>query len=340
MRAFDAAWVDWQVPEQSAFWPLASHPGKHGFERLADRLQEVFADDLGVRFFFKDETIEIVFDNAIVARVKKANEIDLGQNIRTVAIMQFVDAQLEIDDLSGLEKVEIVYVLNRLQTSISRVVAQARDGEMQLWVGTLGKGAPGAEIIPFTLPPPPLPPSSNVNVADEVVRPKAQPKPSETTKRDRHGQYGEPWAAARSAAAKGTPAGGSRRPPRHPSSDFFSIRTRGFDAARSHRSTRSTVLRSALIILLSAGRCVRRPGQRASDVEKETRLRVEGVTSIGIVFLLASISYVMGDANRRLVIGEPVDRLLRKAIEDDLRDEKALDKFRSARSTLGHAWRW
>jgi len=136
-----------------------------------------------VQFVFKDETIKIVFDDFIVARVKKANSIGVGENITTEAITQFVEAQLEIDGLSGLKKIEIVYILNRLQTAIRDVVAQARDGNMQLWIWTLGGDAAGAEIIPFPLPPP-SGPASGQDVADDVVAAKKPSKPGEVTERE------------------------------------------------------------------------------------------------------------------------------------------------------------
>jgi len=53
---------------------------------------------------------------------------------------------------------------------------------MQVWRWTLGKGAEGAEIIPFTLPPAP-PPSGGV-AADEVVKPKPPKKPDEASESD------------------------------------------------------------------------------------------------------------------------------------------------------------
>jgi len=149
------------------------------FERLAARLQEAFLDDPGVRFHFKDETIKIVFDDFIVARVKKANGFGLGENIVTGAVTQFVEAQPDINGLSGLKKIEIVYVLNRFQTAIRDIVAQARDGGMQIWRWTLGKGAEGAEIIPFALPP--APSFGGAVPADEVVNPKPIKKSDEAS---------------------------------------------------------------------------------------------------------------------------------------------------------------
>lgn len=187
VQAFLDAWDDWYTcPFRVAYsrWPRTR--ANMVFERLADRLQEQFADDIAVRFVFRHETIKIVFDEFIVVRVKKANSLGVGQNIETAATAQFVDAQMEIDGLAGLKKVEVVYALNRLQTAIRSIVAHAHDGDMQIWVWTLGQGAAGAEIVPFPLPspPPPTQPSGGADAADEVIRPKRPSKPDEATERD------------------------------------------------------------------------------------------------------------------------------------------------------------
>jgi hypothetical protein len=81
-----------------------------------------------------------------------------------------------------LKKIEIVYVLNRFQTAIREIVAQARDGGMQIWRWTLGTSAEGAEVIPFVLPP--TPPLGGRSVADEVVYPKPIQKPDEASESD------------------------------------------------------------------------------------------------------------------------------------------------------------
>jgi hypothetical protein len=180
VSAFTAAWNDWEnCPDRGNYSRWARTRANMIFERLAARLQEAFTNDPGVRFHFKSETIKIVFDNSIVARVKKANSDGLGENIVTGAVTQFVQAQPDLDGLGGLKKIEIVYVLNKFQTSIRDIVAQARDGGMQIWRWTLGKGAEGAEIIPFALPPAPQPRGGVA--ADEVVNPKPIKKPDEAS---------------------------------------------------------------------------------------------------------------------------------------------------------------
>ncbi|MEJ0048692.1 MAG: hypothetical protein WDN04_23215 [Rhodospirillales bacterium] len=132
--AVGAAWGDWETcPERGKYsrWPRTR--ANMVFERVADRLIEQFAGDAGVRFVFMDETIKIVLDELIVLRVKKANALGLGGNVQTQAVLDFVDAQPDIPGLDGLKKLEVVYVLNELQTEIRSVVVQARDGDMKLY---------------------------------------------------------------------------------------------------------------------------------------------------------------------------------------------------------------
>lgn len=174
-HAFMRAWEDWQtLPDRTKFSRWARTRAGMVFERLAGRLQEAFQDDAGVKFHFDNETLKIVFDNAIVARCKKANANEVGDNIQTRAESEFTDAPSEIPGLGGLKKIEIVYILNKFETAIERVVIHARDGGMRLWVWTLGRGAPSAEIIPFDLPTPRGPTSvpDAADVAKEIVSPR------------------------------------------------------------------------------------------------------------------------------------------------------------------------
>jgi len=74
-RAFMRAWQDWLDDPQRAMysrWPRTR--ANMLFERIADRLQEEFADDPGVQFHFQDETIKVAFHDKVLARFKKADE--------------------------------------------------------------------------------------------------------------------------------------------------------------------------------------------------------------------------------------------------------------------------
>ncbi len=72
-RAFQKAWEDVAADiSKYSRWPRTR--ANMMFERLAVRLQDEFADDLNVSFYFHDETVKMVLDDKILARCKKANE--------------------------------------------------------------------------------------------------------------------------------------------------------------------------------------------------------------------------------------------------------------------------
>ncbi len=170
-RAILTAWDDWHdCPARGDYsrWPRTR--ANMVFERVAARLQEEFGSDTGVQCVFMDETIKVVIEDSIVLRVKKANALGLGQNIQTQAVLDFVDAQPDLPGMSGLGKLEVVYVLNDLQTRIAAVQVHARDGEMKLYSYAIGAASEGATILPF--PSPSRGPDTSGSYADDLVRPK------------------------------------------------------------------------------------------------------------------------------------------------------------------------
>jgi hypothetical protein len=172
VRAFHAAWRDVQV-DQSKYNIWARTRANMMFERLTVRLQEEFASDSSVRFFFADETIKITFDNLILGRCKKANDRRLGQNVPTQAVMTFCEADDELPGFSGLQKVEILYVVNRVGTAIEQIFVQARDGDMRLWAYPMNDIAEGGAVVaPLPLQPPPPPPPGD---ASDLVQPRTRP---------------------------------------------------------------------------------------------------------------------------------------------------------------------
>lgn len=174
VTAFAAGWSDWLVcPQRGWFsrWPRTR--ANMVFERVVDHLQRQFADDVGVRFVFDDETMKMVLDDRIVLRVKKANALGLGSNIQTQAVIDFVDAQPDLPGLEGLTKLEIVYVLNAIQTEIRSVIVQARDGDMKIYSYPIDVAAEGSGTV-VPLPLPPAPPTGD-DYADDLVRPKKEP---------------------------------------------------------------------------------------------------------------------------------------------------------------------
>jgi hypothetical protein len=97
----------------------------------------------------------------------------LGHNVRTDANDLFCD-QATLAFAAPLDKIEIVYVVNKLGTEISKVLVQARDGETRLWAYEIDDTAL-ATVAPVTPLPTPAP-SVVPDVAD-LVQPRNKPVP-------------------------------------------------------------------------------------------------------------------------------------------------------------------
>lgn len=171
-RAFHQAFNDY-LQDQARYprWPRTR--ANMVFERLAVRLQEQFIDDPGMRFVFENETVKIVVDQKILARCKKADSAGLGHNVPTFSNDLFVTQNDLLATVAPFDKVEIVYAVNILGTEISKVVVQARDGDIKLWSYEIDDSAltKAAPVTP--LPTPKLPPLAAD--ASDLVQPRSKP---------------------------------------------------------------------------------------------------------------------------------------------------------------------
>jgi len=97
-------------------------------------------------------------------RFKKADDRGLGANIPTQAALDFAEQQHELPGIPNVHKVEVVYVLNRLQTQVDRVVVVARDGDVRLWDYVVERTG-GADVIPMPI----LPDESDLERRAKIV---------------------------------------------------------------------------------------------------------------------------------------------------------------------------
>lgn len=154
-QAAHGAWNDWRDLKLAG---RLLFPGRsraclvHDF--LVQRAVTAWSADPKVRVIQKDETAKFVIADQVLLRFKKADDRGLGANIPTQAFLDFAEQQHELPGMPNVQKVEVVYVLNRLQTQIDRVVVVARDGEIRLWDYVV-MPATTAEIVPLPVAPSP-----------------------------------------------------------------------------------------------------------------------------------------------------------------------------------------
>ena len=152
--AFHGGWDDWRaLPLGGRLLFPARSRACIVYDFIVQRAMAALVDDKAVRIVRRDETVKFIFADIVVVRFKKANDSGLGSNIRTQATLGFVDPQQELPGMPDMHKVEMVYVLNDLQTRIDQVLVAARDNDVCLWNYEIAP-AGGAAIIPLPTPVP------------------------------------------------------------------------------------------------------------------------------------------------------------------------------------------
>lgn len=108
-----------------------------------------------------NETAAFIIDQRLFLRLKKANRRGLGSNVRTQASLAFQDStKPPLLSLPDVWKVEVVYVLNYLETMIERIMVVARHKESLLWAYEIYSAAgsmldlPPPPVLPVQPPPP------------------------------------------------------------------------------------------------------------------------------------------------------------------------------------------
>lgn len=145
------AWADWMsLPGRPRLRFRRTRANVvHDF--MVGRAMTAFAGDAEVRSIVRDETAKFLIGGRVLLRFKKGDGNGLGTNIATQAVLAFTDPQLVIPGLPDVQKVDVAYILNDLETTIERVAVSARDNDALLWSYDLDDGT-GAVVLPLVQP--------------------------------------------------------------------------------------------------------------------------------------------------------------------------------------------
>lgn len=106
-------------------------------ELIVREARREFGLDRDVHIIEGPETIYVMFKRAVVARLKKGNRRGLGQNNHTQASLAFISAGADVHalplGLPDIQRVDVTYILNKLETKIEQVLVVGRDGAKKLW---------------------------------------------------------------------------------------------------------------------------------------------------------------------------------------------------------------
>jgi hypothetical protein len=167
-KVLEAAWdEDWQsMPTRQKSLLSKRSRASCMFDFAKHRAIREFTGDSEIQMIHKGQTVKFLFQNSVLARIKKANARGLGSNIETQAVLEFVDPQFKMFDLPPLHHVEICYQEDNFATRISSISVTARQLYRRIWSYELQRPQT-ATITPII---------SATTVDDEVPRATVRPR--------------------------------------------------------------------------------------------------------------------------------------------------------------------
>ena len=174
------AWKNWLDSPHNGVWRCKRSRANFVWEEIVDRLHLAFEQSPGVRITRQNETFTFLLDELVLLRIKKGNAKGLSANVSTQFAFAFHNHDQDLPGLPEVQRVEIVYQLNQLETEIADVLVVARNKEVMLWPPySLIKSDEMVEYLPI--------PVSNDEpdkiTARDLVHPRALPE-KQKNKRD------------------------------------------------------------------------------------------------------------------------------------------------------------
>ncbi|MGR3415477.1 MAG: hypothetical protein ACU0BC_08775 [Pseudooceanicola nanhaiensis] len=120
------------------------------FDAVVRNAIREFSDDSDVRIIEEAQTAKFCFSETVLVRFKKGDELHLGRNLMTQAVMDFVSVQGTLPGLPpAAAKVEVLYSATELGDGIDRVLVVARDGDDLLWHYDLDRAPNATTVVPL-----------------------------------------------------------------------------------------------------------------------------------------------------------------------------------------------
>ncbi len=133
LDAVYGAWRDWLASPHRAQIRFRRTRANLVHDFMVHRAVAAFDAHPDVHVIHQDETAKFLLKQKVLMRLKKGDANSLGSNIETQAVLAFTDPQMTIPGLPDVQKVDVVYVLNDLQTAVDRIAVTARDNDVRLW---------------------------------------------------------------------------------------------------------------------------------------------------------------------------------------------------------------
>lgn len=154
ISAVRGAWNDWLASDHNGVWRCKRSRANFIWEQIIDRAHAALLDHNAVHVIEGNETMKFLVQDTVLFRFKKADETGRSSNVSTQLALAFHDHEQDLLGLPEVQRVEVVYKLNRLETQISDIGVVARDGDLIAWEYSLLDA--GEAVVPLPIPEPKL----------------------------------------------------------------------------------------------------------------------------------------------------------------------------------------
>ena len=152
VSAVHDAWKDWLTSEFNGVWRCKRSRANFVWEQIIERANSVLLEHGAVHVIDGHETMKFLVRDTVLFRFKKADETGRSSNVATQMALAFHDHDQNLFDLPEVQRVEVVYKLNRLETQIDDICVVARMGDQIAWEYSLLDA--GEAVVPLPLPDP------------------------------------------------------------------------------------------------------------------------------------------------------------------------------------------
>lgn len=146
------AWDDWLASDHVGVWRCKRSRANFVWEQIINRAHAALMGHDAVHVIDGNETMKFLVRDEVLFRFKKADLTGRTSNVATQLALAFHDHEQGLFGLPEVQRVEVVYKLNRLETQIEDVCVVARNGDVVAWEYSLLDA--GEAVVPLPMPDP------------------------------------------------------------------------------------------------------------------------------------------------------------------------------------------
>lgn len=155
------AWDDWMASDFVGVWRCKRSRANFVWEQIVGKAHAALIDVDGIHIIEGTETLKFLMQDQVLFRFKKADDAGRTANVATQMALAFHNHEQDLFGLPEVQRVEVVYKLNKLETAVQDVCVVARDGDRVAWEYSLIDA--GEAIVPLPMPEPePVRPAAKV----------------------------------------------------------------------------------------------------------------------------------------------------------------------------------